>query len=131
MMAAILQKMAKDEKLELSVESAGTYIEAQNGYAMSEHGLAELAKRGIDGSAHRSRSLGGVRGLNSFDAIICTSVAEADAVKERIPVAIRHRVTVAPGGIPNPYQRGPEEYARCAATITSVMVEYIEKLRKT
>ncbi len=68
---------AKIENSEIHVSSTGTLF-GVSGRPMDGNALAELAKRGIDGSAHRARTIA-ASDIYACDLVICM---EADHVRE-------------------------------------------------
>lgn len=124
MMEAILRNELKKLGVEARVESAGVLKEAEGQLAF-ESSLKELANRGITLEGHKSRHIGSIGDLTRFDNIICVGEEEAQIVRDFCP-AVADRVQVAnaeSGGIPNPWQLGPEAYRTCAVTIEASMAE--------
>lgn len=104
----------------VSVESAGTG-DWHLGERMDSRALAELKRRGYDGSAHRARQIG-PDWLDRFDLLLAMDAANLrdlrqmargrDELSERIRL-FRSFDPDAPAGaqVPDPYGGGPGEFA--------------------
>lgn len=115
-MAALLQMLAPRFGLaELTIESAGTID--RTGAPANEHSVAVMREFGLDLSHHVSRSVESLD-LSGFDLILSVDeptrniLIKLGAEESRVVV-----LGAADGGIPNPYEKGPEAYRTCAATI--------------
>ena len=127
MFAAVLrQKLAETGRSDVTIESAG-YMEAAKGQPANPEwiGLREETP-GVDLSGHVSRWTGDLD-LREFDLIVCMEPNAVDEVrKQGVPettsVVLANE---AEGGIPNPYQQGPDAYRNCYRAIVSVVGEFV------
>ena len=101
------------------VQSAGTG-DWHLGEPMNRGALAELRRRGYDGSEHRARQIGPAW-LDRFDLLIATDSSNLRALQRMASGASANRVMLlrsfdpqAPAGaeVPDPYGAGPDEFAR-------------------
>lgn len=131
MMEAVLQnELAKLGLENATVESAGVLREAE-GQSAHEFSRDELRNRGLNIESHVSRYIGHIGDLSRFDLILCVGAEEADQVREICP-EVQDRIEVVNseiGGIPNPWQLGPEAYRVCAETIERAMTDIAHRLK--
>ena len=124
-------------------ESAGTG-DWHLGEPMDRGAMAELARRGYDGSSHRARQINR-HWLEQFDLLIVMDASNLRALErmasgrpdllERIRL-FRSFDPAAPEGaqVPDPYGEGPEEFARvfdivhaAAKGLVAALAEMLER----
>jgi protein-tyrosine phosphatase len=104
----------------VSVESAGTG-DWHLGQPMDRRAMAELARRGYDGSAHRARQIS-ADWLERFDLLIAMDNSNLRALERmaagrpeltgRIRLMRSFDPDAPPGAeVPDPYGRGPDQFA--------------------
>lgn len=114
------------ERTGYRVSSAGTW--AGVGGPASSGTLAELAKRGIDASGHRSQALT-VELIQRAERIYCMTEDHRVAVLGLAPnSAGRVRLLDERGGVPDPVGGGAEEYRRCADQIERLVEAHLAEL---
>jgi protein-tyrosine phosphatase len=105
----------------VSVESAGTG-DWHLGEPMDRRARAELTRRGYDGSSHRARQIDR-DWLEQYDLLIAMDASNLRALRQmadgRADLAARIRLfrsfdpaAPADAQVPDPYDGGPEEFAR-------------------
>lgn len=121
------------------VQSAGTG-DWHLGERMDRGALAELRRRGYDGSAHRARQIG-PDWLDRFDLLIATDQANLRSLRrmaagrsgldERIRL-LRSFDPQAPEGaeVPDPYGAGPREFAEVFDMIQAAASGLVAELAK-
>lgn len=92
------------------VESGG--IAADQGAASTKDAVRVMRERGLDISAHRSRSLDTLN-LLEYDLLVALTPTIAEAVRDRGVDASKIRVL----GIPDPYGKDIETYRTAAVAI--------------
>jgi len=114
------------------VGSVGLKKEAE-GQPAAEHSIEELLNRGMRLTDHRSRHIGSIGDLSYYDLILTVGEEEAKEIRAMFPeVAKRVEILNAEaGGIPNPWQLGPEAYRQCAEIIEKEMRKVAEHLKKS
>jgi protein-tyrosine-phosphatase len=121
MMQAILDEAAADLGVsDITVESAGVN-ESSAGQPIAEFSALELRNRGLNLDGHVSRFAGSLEDVETITHVIAVGEKEADALRELHPV-LADRITILE--IPNPWQQGPEAYAKCALAIDALMREF-------
>jgi protein-tyrosine phosphatase len=123
----------------VSVQSAGTG-DWHLGERMDRGALAELSRRGFDGSTHRARQIG-PDWLDRFDLLIATDqanlrslrrmAADRPALEGRIRL-LRSFDPQAPEGaeVPDPYGAGPHEFAKVFDMIEAAASGLVAELAK-
>ncbi|OQR96782.1 hypothetical protein ACHHYP_20689 [Achlya hypogyna] len=85
------------------------------GSPASAHGVAAMARRGIDMQAHRSRLI--TKDLvDEADVIYCVTVRHASLLRERFPDA-RAEIAIFPADIADPWHQDEQVYEACARQI--------------
>lgn len=103
------------EALGFTVTSAGTF--AAVGDPPSAGTLEELARRGLDARAHRSRPLT-VELIHRAERIYCMAPEHREAVLGLVPSAADRVSLLDPAGaVPDPIGGGAEDYRACAEQI--------------
>lgn len=92
------------------VESAG--IDAGEGFAATKDAVRAMKERGLDISAHQSRSLSALN-LLDFDLLVAMTPMIAPALRNRGADASKIKVL----DIPDPYGRGLDKYRATAVAI--------------
>lgn len=97
------------------VTSAGTF--ASSGGPLSDGALNELARRGLDGAAHRSQPVTAEL-AQRCDRIFAMSTEHVNALREWFPPgSTKVELLDADAPIADPFGGGPDEYRRCADQI--------------
>jgi protein-tyrosine phosphatase len=113
-MAEALLQHALDQRLGPDggwvVTSAGTG--AVEGYTISRHGIAAMAKRGLDVSKHRARPVTAAL-VNRVDRIVCMTRSHRDAVLAMAPSA-KDKVFTLGADVPDPIGGTADDYERVA-----------------
>lgn len=112
---------------DILVESAGTYVGVDTSRAGSPatiHSVNCMDRRGIDISSHVSRPLSSLN-INRFDLIVCMSSDEVEFVIKLKPRGAVLLANAVNGGVPNPWQKGPEAYEKCAEALEAVCEEIL------
>lgn len=127
MLEALLKKALKDRGITaITVESAG--ILHLSGKRASEHAMTCMTERGLDISAHRSRSVSSLT-LADYDLFLCVS----DDIRERLLVIMGLRsdkaiqlLTVGP--VLNPWQKDLGAYLQCASELEKIVEKIADDL---
>jgi protein-tyrosine phosphatase len=138
--AVIIAKLADSGLSDrVSVQSAGTG-DWHLGERMDRGALAELRRRGYDGSGHRARQIG-PDWLDRFDLLIATDQANLRTLRrmaagrpdlgDRIRL-LRSFDPQAPEGaeVPDPYGAGPREFAEVFEMIRAAASGLVAELAK-
>jgi L-threonylcarbamoyladenylate synthase len=109
-----------------AVSSAGTLGHA--GLPISDGSRDELARRGIDGGAHRSQPLT-IELIQRSERIYTMSPDHRQAVLDLVPSAVDRVFALDENAnVPDPIGCGPEEYRRCAEQIEKAVEARLEEL---
>lgn len=127
MAAAIMNKIAVDNDLDIRIESAGIF--AEEGQRASENAVKALEKYGIDLKDHRAKPLTEDL-INSADVILVMTQAHKQILE---PLASGKTYTLleyisSDGDIYDPYGGDLEEYEKCAQEIYDALVDVAEKI---
>lgn len=127
MAAAIMDKIAVENDLDIFVESAGLF--AEDGAAASEHAIAALEKYNIDLSAHRSQPVTEDL-LRQSDLILTMTQGHKKLLEGMAPgkVFTLKEYAGATGDIADPYGGDLEEYKEAAQEIYDTLVDVAERL---
>lgn len=106
------------------VSSAGAF--ASSGGGMSAGSIAELAARGIDGSAHRSQPLTPEL-VARCERIYCMTPEHREQVLDLSPAAGDRVCLLDDAGISDPVGGAPADYARCAEQIDQAVARRVEE----
>lgn len=107
------------------IGSAGTY--AYGDGPISGGSLAELARRGIDASQHRSRTLT-VELIQRSERIFAMTPEHLEAILELAPGAAPRVALLDPQrGIDDPIGGGQEDYAACADHVERAIAKRVEE----
>jgi len=129
MLEALIAALIKKEDLrDVTVESAGTYIGVDPslvGSLATEHAVTCMEARGLDISGHHSQRIADIA-IHNYDLIVCMTKEEAAYVLNLEP---RGMILLANAmrDIPNPWQKGIEEYEVCAKVLEEVAAEIVCK----
>jgi protein-tyrosine phosphatase len=126
MAAALFRaRLARDAKQnDWVVASAGIW--AADGQPASEHAIAEMARRGISLTRHRSRPVTSAL-ITAVDLVLVMTRNHAEALRNAFPANVQkiHLLTEMAGhvyDVQDPYGGTPEEYA-CTASELERLVE--------
>lgn len=128
MAAAIMNKIAVENDLDIRIESAGIF--AQEGQKASENAIKALEKYNIDLSSHRTQPVSEEL-INKCDIILTMTEAHKQIL---IPIAKDKVYTLLEyigesGDIQDPYGGDLDEYEETAQEIYDVLVDAAEKWR--
>jgi protein-tyrosine phosphatase len=122
---AVLRHLAKNESMELHIESAGLG-DWHVGQPPDERSQQHARKRGYDLSAQRARQVT-VRDFERFDMILAMDRGHLGALQKLAPARHHARIRLFVEGrdVPDPYSGGPEGFehvldlveARCRALL--------------
>lgn len=127
MAAAIMDKIAVENDLDVMIESAGLF--AADGEKASDNAVEALKKYNIDLSGHRTQPVTEDL-LKQSDLILTMTEAHKRLIE---PLASGRVYTLAEyagsdGDISDPYGGDLEEYTECAQEIYDALVDIAEKL---
>lgn len=126
MAAAIMSKIAVDNDMEITVESAG--IMAAEGDCASENAVLAMRERGIDISEHKAYQLR-EKDVEEADIILTMTGGQKMMISQLAPKKIftLGEFSGNDGDIPDPYGGDLEEYRETAEEIYDMMVDAAEK----
>lgn len=127
MAAAIMNKIAVENDLDVRIESAGIF--ASDGEKASENAVKALAGYGIDLTGHRSKPVTEDL-IKQCDLILTMTEGHRQIL---LPLAgdkvhVLNEYAGASGEIPDPYGGDLEEYEETAREIYDVLVDVAEKI---
>ena len=127
MAAAIMDKIARENDLNVFVESAGLF--AADDQPASAEAIAAVAQYGIDLSYHRSQPVTEDL-LAQCDLVLTMTAAHKMILENYAPgkVYTLAEYCGADGDIPDPYGGDLEEYKETAQAIYDMLVDTAEKL---
>jgi protein-tyrosine-phosphatase len=127
MAAAIMDKIAVENDLDVFIESAGIF--AEDGASASDNAIAALAKFGIDLSHHSAQPV--TEDLIKQCDLILTMTKAHKQVLEQVAKGKVYTLSEFAGGdgdILDPYGGDLEEYEECAQQIYDALVDVAEKI---
>lgn len=127
MAAAIMDKIATDNDLDIFIESAGIF--AEDGQKANENAVKAVRKYGIDLSEHRAQPITEDL-ITQCDVILVMTEAHKQVL---LPVAKDKVYTLleyagSQGDIDDPYGGDEEEYEECAAKLYDALVDVAERI---
>ncbi|MDY3971953.1 MAG: low molecular weight protein arginine phosphatase [Clostridia bacterium] len=127
MAAAIMDKIAVENDLDVFIESAGIF--AEDGAGASENAIKALAKYGIDLTNHRTQPVTEDL-IKQCDLILTMTQAHKQILE---PMAKGKVYTLmeyvgSQGDVQDPYGGDLEEYEECAQEIYDALVDVAEKI---
>lgn len=127
MAAAIMNKIAVENELDIRIESAGIF--AREGGSASENAIKALAEYGIDLTSHSAQSVTEDL-IKQCDVILTMTEAHKKLLE---PMAEGKVYTLleysgSEGDITDPYGGDLEEYEECAREIYDALVDVAEKI---
>ena len=127
MAAAILNKIAVENDLDVRIESAGIF--AVGGDRASENAVKALKKYDIDLSEHRAQPLSEDL-LDKSDLILTMTGAHKQLLLQFAPdkVYTLMEYSGSEGDIPDPYGGDLDEYEETAQALYDALVDVAEKL---
>lgn len=127
MCAAIMNKIAVDNELDVRIDSAGIF--ANEGQKASENAIKALAEMDIDLSEHRTKGISEEL-INSADLILVMTQGHKMLLKETAPEKVFTLLEYAGGSgdISDPYGGDLDEYRETAQEIYDALVDVAEKL---
>jgi protein-tyrosine-phosphatase len=127
MAAAIMDKIAVENDLDIFIESAGLF--AEDGAPASENAVAALKKYNIDLSAHRSQPVTEDL-LRQCDLILTMTEGHKKLLEAMAPekTFTLKEYAGADGDISDPYGGDLEEYEEAAQEIYDALVDVAERL---
>lgn len=127
MAAAIMNKIAAENDLDIRIESAGVFAEI--GQSASENAVKALEKYGIDLSQHRTQPVTDEL-IEKSDIILTMTEGHkmllSQMAKDKVYTLLEF--TGSDGDITDPYGGDLEEYEECAKEIYDVLVDAAEKI---
>lgn len=126
MAAAIMNKIALDNDLDVRIDSAGIF--AEEGLKASENAVLALNEIGIDLSEHRTKGISEEL-INSSDLILTMTEGHKRLLKTTAPKEIFTLLEYAGGSgdVFDPYGGDLEEYRETAKEIYDALVDAAEK----
>jgi protein-tyrosine phosphatase len=127
MAAAIMDKIAVENDLDVFIESAGIF--AEEGNNASENAIEALKKYNIDLSAHKTQPLTEDL-LKQCDLILTMTEGHKQLLEQLVPGKVFTLLEYAgsEGDISDPYGGDLEEYEETAEEIYDALVDVAEKL---
>ena len=127
MAAAILNKIAMENDLDVRIESAGVF--AAGGESASENAVKALKKYDIDLSEHRAQPVSAEL-LEKCDLILTMTEAHKQLLSQFAPnkVYTLMEYSGSDGDIPDPYGGDLEEYEETAQALYDALVDVAERL---
>ncbi len=127
MAAAVMDKIAVENDLDIFIESAGLF--AEDGAPASENAVAALKKYNIDLSAHRSQPVTEDL-LRQCDLILTMTEGHKKLLEAMAPgkTFTLKEYAGADGDISDPYGGDLEEYEEAAQEIYDALVDVAERL---
>ena len=127
MAAAMLNDIAMKNDLNVLIDSAGVF--AGIGEKATDEAIKAMAKRGIDLSGHRTKSLTDEL-INMADVILVMTSAHKQLIESMAKGKVFTLLEYAgdEGDIPDPYGGDEEEYEETAQAIYDALVDIAEKL---
>lgn len=127
MAAAIMDKIATENDLDIFIESAGIF--AEDGQKANSNAVKAVIKYGIDLTNHRAQPITEDL-IKQCDVILAMTQAHKQILE---PVAKGKVYTLLEyigleGDIPDPYGGDLEEYEECAAKLYDALVDVAEKI---
>ncbi len=127
MAAAIMNKIATENDLDIRIESAGIF--AQEGESASENAIDAMKKYGIDLSFHRTKTIT-AQLINQCDLILTMTQAHKQVLE---PMAKGKVFTLleysgSEGDIQDPFGGDIDEYMETAQEIYDALVDIAEKI---
>ncbi len=127
MAAAIMNKIAVENDLDIRIESAGIF--AEEGMGASENAVKAVEKYGIDLTNHRTQPITEDL-INNSDIILTMTNAHKQVLetmtKGKVYTLLEY--TGSQGDINDPYGGDLEEYEECAQDIYDALVDAAEKI---
>ncbi len=120
----MMNKIIKEKNLPFECESAG--LAAYSGDEASEGSKLEAKKRGLDLSAHRSRSLSSYM-IDKTDLFVVMNISHKMALEKYVP---EEKIRILRGGIFDPYGGNEDVYEKCANEIEKGLNELVAELLK-
>ncbi|MCC8159775.1 MAG: low molecular weight protein arginine phosphatase [Oscillospiraceae bacterium] len=127
MAAAIMDKIAVENDLDIFIESAGIF--AEDGQSASENAIKAVAKYGIDMSGHRTQPV--TQDLIRQCDVILTMTEAHKKLLEPMAGGKVYTLSEYAGGegdIQDPYGGDLEEYEETARQIYDALVDVAEKI---
>lgn len=127
MAAALMNKIATEQDLDIRIESAGLF--AQEGHMASDNAIKAMIPYGIDLTLHSTQPVTEDL-LKQCDLILTMTEAHKMVLepmaKEKVFTLMEY--AGAEGDIPDPYGGDLEEYAECARVIYGALTDVAEKI---
>ena len=127
MAAAIMDKIAVENDLDVFIESAGIF--AEEGMGASENAIKALAKYGIDLTNHRTQPVTEDL-IKQCDLILTMTQAHKQILEPMAKGKVYTLMEYAgsQGDVQDPYGGDLEEYEECAQEIYDALVDVAEKI---
>ena len=127
MAAAIMDKIAVENDLDVFIESAGIF--AEEGMGASENAIKALAKYGIDLTNHRTQPVTEDL-IKQCDLILTMTQAHKQVLEPMAKGKVYTLLEYAgsQGDVQDPYGGDLEEYEECAQEIYDALVDVAEKI---